>query len=651
MEYLTVSEYAKLTGKTSRYIRQQITEGKIQAFGSAEKKRGGASGFSYQIPVNSLDPKTYSKYIREQRKKNGIQMPKPERIRELPTLEGMSEEERREVAFWKNVISDWLAFRSQPGKKEELDGQFYEELQERYPEMHLSVQIIKRKEKALRTYGEAALIDGRGKHGHHKKVMPDEVFDIFISYYLDESRPSVEQCMGYTEIWFQHEGREDMLPLPSAETFRREVLRRILPAELSYCREGKKACVDTMLPSLKRNYDDLYSNSIWVCDNHTFDVFVNDGEHEKPVRVYLTAFQDVRSRKFVGWEVTMNPCSQATLTALRRGIEEYGLPDMILSDNGREFLTHDIGGRGFRKGGKVSKEEHEIPTILDNLGIKFTTAMVRNARAKIIERAFLEVKNNFSKMFDGYTGGTIAERPERLKKTGKDAENFIILPEFIQYVDKYIRYIFNKHKHNGVGMNGRTPDQVYAECMVEKRIATPEQLNLMMMRHSRMQTVSKEGVYLNLYGQKLYFQSEDLILRHIKEKVYIRYNPDDMAEVRIYSSEDRFLCTAQQVRLLSYFENKETLKNAISDQRKYLKAVKLVEERKQKKVMSEWELMVYAAEQNKLIDDTPNPKNYRIHALDEQEVEQLPKASEESRAEIYNLAEVVENMKKMVKEN
>ncbi len=646
MESLTVSEYAKLTGKTSRYIRQQISEEKIQAFGSAEKKRGGASGFSYQIPVNSLDPKTYNKYIREQRKKNGIQVPKAERIRELPTLEGMSEEERREVSFWRNVISDWLAFRSQPGKKEELDTQFYEELQERYPEMHLSVQIIKRKEKALRTYGEAALIDGRGKHGHHKKVMPDEVFDIFISYYLDQSRPSIEQCMGYTETWFRQKGREDMLPLPSSQTFGREILRRILPAELTYCRKGEKACVDTMLPSLKRNYDDLYSNSIWVCDNHTFDVFVNDGEHGKPVRVYLTAFQDVRSRKFVGWEVTMNPCSQATLVALRRGIEENGLPDMILSDNGREFLTHDIGGRGFRKGGKASKEEREIPTILDNLGIRFTTAMVRNARAKIIERAFLEVKNNFSKMFDGYTGGTIAERPERLKKTGKDAENFMILPEFVQYVDNYIRYIYNKRSHNGVGMNGRTPDQMYAECMIEKRIATPEQLNLMMMRHSRMQTVSKEGVYLNLYGQKLYFQSEDLILRHIKEKVYIRYNPDDMGEVRVYSSEDRFLCTAQQVRLLSYFENKETLKNAISDQRKYLKAVKLVEERKQKKVMSEWELMVYAAEQNKLIDDTPDPKTYKLFALDEQEVETLPKASGEGGAEIYDLAKIVENVKK-----
>lgn len=57
-------------------------------------------------------------------------------------------------------------------------------------------------------------------------------------------------------------------------------------------------------------------------------------------------------------------------------------------------------------------------------------------------------------MFEGYTGGTIMERPERLKKTGKDAENFTMLPEFVQFVDKYIEGIFNRHKHNGIGMRG-----------------------------------------------------------------------------------------------------------------------------------------------------------------------------------------------------
>ncbi|MCI8985995.1 MAG: DDE-type integrase/transposase/recombinase [Lachnospiraceae bacterium] len=627
MESLTVSEYAKLAGKTSRYIRQQISEGKIKAFGSVEKGRGGSSGFSYKIPAGTLDPKLYIKYKREQERKKGVKKMKSEKPQQPVTIEEMSECERREVAFWKKTIVEWRAFRSQEGKKEELDQIFLEELQAQYPEMQLSVRMIKRKDKVLREQGEAALIDGRGKHGNHKKAVPDEVFAIFTSYYLDESRKSVRKCMELTEIYLKREHKEDLLPLASSQSFTREILRSIPPAAVVFCREGLKACTDKMLPFIHRTYEDLQSNDIWVCDNHTFDVFINDGEHAKPVRVYLTAFQDVRSRKFVGWYVTLSPNSMATLIALRRGIEKYGIPKRILSDNGREFLTFDIGGRGFRKSRKLAKDEHEIPTILQNLGIEFTTAMVRNARAKIIERAFLDVKNGFSKMFEGYTGGTIAERPERLKKTGKDADNFILLPDFIEYVDLYIEGMFNKHKHYGIGMNGRTPDQVYAACLTEQRIATTEQLNLMMLRNTRMQKVTRDGVYVTLYGEKVPFNSPELNFYHINRKVYVRYNPDDLREARVYDDQDRFLCVAQQTDSISYFADKDKVKEHIRKNRKYARAVQDWVDVNVNKSLDELDLIMWQAEQNIKEDGCrPDPNIVEIHALDKKAVEQLPKA-------------------------
>ncbi len=397
------------------------------------------------------------------------------------------------------------------------------------------------------------------------------------------------------------------------------------------CREGMKKCTDTMLPFIRRTYEDLCSNDIWVCDNHTFDVFINDGQHEKPIRVYLTAFQDVRSRKFVGWYVTLSPSSSATLAALRRGIEACGIPKRILSDNGREFLTFDIGGRGFRKTKKAAEGEHEIPTILDHLGIEFRTAMVRNARAKIIERAFLDVKNEFSKMFEGYTGGTIMERPERLKKTGKEAGNFTLLPEFIEYVDKYITGIFNRHPHSGVGMGGKSPDQVYAACLIEQRVATKEQLNLMMLRNTRLQKVGRDGVRLELFGQKLYFNSHELNFYHIGRKVYFRYDPDDLAQVRVYDDQDRFLCTAQQTGALGYFEDKEKVQEAVRENRKYMQAVKTWKEQNVKKAMSELELMVWQAEQNLAEDmERPDPKVVRIVTADEEAERGLARAAGES---------------------
>ena len=630
MEYLSVPEYAKLRGCSERYVRQLITQSKLHAIEDTVLKRGGCGGVTYKIPVAAIEPKLVRKYQRQQRKKNGIPEPKPEKKLVEISIEEMTAAERQEAARWKSILTEWQAYRGKWGDKKARDNEFVEYLSQKYPEMKFSVRILQRQAQALKEQGEAALIDRRGKHGNHKKAIPDEVFDVFTGYYLDESRKSVQKCMSMTETWLKHEGKEGLLPLASHQSFTREILRSIPPAAVVFCREGQKACTDKMLPYIRRTYEDLYSNDIWVCDNHTFDVFVNDGEHEKPIRGYLTAFQDVRSRKFVGWYVTLTPSSSATLTALRRGIEEYGIPKRILSDNGREFLTFDIGGRGFRKA-RAAGDGHEIPTILDNLGIEFRTAMVRNARAKIIERAFLDVKNEFSKMFDGYTGGTIAERPERLKKTGKDAGNFTLLPEFVEYVDKYIRGIFNKHKHGGVGMNGRTPDAVYAACLTEQRVATPEQLNLMMLRNARMQKVTRDGIHLDMYGQKLYFNSHELNFYHIGQKVYFRYDPDHLEEVRVYDEKDSFICTAQQTSALGYFADKEEVQKAVQENRKYMKAVKTWKEQHVKQAHNELELMIWQAEQNMESDTVrPNPKIVRIVTADEETERSLARAAGEA---------------------
>ena len=155
--------------------------------------------------------------------------------------------------------------------------------------------MLQRQWKAYREAGEAALIDGRGKHGNHAKAIPEAVFDIFQYYYLDESQKSVKKCVELTELALKKEAPQ-YLPLAAAVSFSRKAAKDIPLPVLKYYREGEKAFRDRCAPYIERTYDDLDSNDIWVCDNHTFDVFVNDGGHKKPVRVYLTGFLDVRSR-------------------------------------------------------------------------------------------------------------------------------------------------------------------------------------------------------------------------------------------------------------------------------------------------------------------------------------------------------------------
>lgn len=609
MERLTIKKYADLRGCTVQYAGKLILEGKLEA----EETYGavGRGGKSYLIPLANIEPELQKKYKRRLARQHSKEM-KEAAAPETPNLELYTEEERAEITLWKQILAEWNIFRNeyrdQNGNKNmaEADAIHIKVLEERYPDMQFSRRILQRKDQYLREQGEASLIDRRGKHDNHGRVIDDYVFGIFENFYLDQSRKSVRKCMELTELQLKSRNMTDLLPLASETTFAREIERNIPIPALKYYRFGDKAMKDECGLYIKRSYRDLNSNDIWVCDNHTFDVFIHDEGIKKPARIYLTGFLDVRSRKMVGWYVTTTPSSDATLAALRRGIERYGIPKVIYSDNGREFLTHDIGGRGFRKTAKT--EEHEPPTILQNLGIEFRTAMVRNAKAKIIERAFLDVKNDFSKLFEGYTGGTILERPERLKKTGRDAENFIIRDEFVKYVDIFIQGYFNKRNHFGEGMDGKTRDDVYAECLVEKRMATTDELNLMMLRNSRTIKVNRNGLKLSINGKDLYFISADLLYHHFGEKVYYRYNPDDLKEVRVYDELDRFIGTAQQIATLSYFASKEEVQREMQKIHGFEKMVKAYKKNKGIETDSELTLIMEEAARKMALGEKIDPK-------------------------------------------
>lgn len=623
MEFLTVKDYAELRGCTERYIRQLISNNKIKV--EEIDGIGGEAGRQYRIPLASLEQKYIRKWHRLHGVKKVIETPAPEM--ELPNVEEISEAERLEIGQWIAILKGWQQYRDSAGNKQQADEEYVTYLAESYPDMQFSRRGLYRKLEAWKHGGDAALLDKRGKHGHHAKAIPDEVFEIFEYFYLDESKKSVTKCRELTELEIKQNQEElqKYLPLASVATFGRNIEKRIPVPVLKYYRRGEKAFRDECAPYIRRTYDDLASNDIWVCDNHTFDVFVDDGESSKPIRVYLTGFLDVRSRKMMGWYVTNAPCSDATLYALRRGIERYGIPKRIYSDNGREFLTRDIGGRGFRR--SAVSTEHEPMTILQNLDIEFRTAMVRNAKAKIIERAFREVKECFSRLFVGYTGGTITERPERLKKLEKNARNFTAIEEFAGYVDTYIEGYFNRQPHKGVGMGGRTPDEVYAACLYEQRIATPEQLNLMMLRNSRMVKVQRHGVRLKLYDKELYFNSDELLMNHIGEKVYFRYAPDNLAEVRIYDEQDRFVCTAQQQGQLSYYASKEDIQEAMREVRGLEKAVKSYMKKKDIKTEDALNLILNEAAA-RLQEDIPiDPKIIRlVNAPEEQSREEYADA-------------------------
>lgn len=576
--YLTVKQLAEIKGCTERYIRNCITKGKMEAI----QKTGlstGQGGMEYRIPLSKLDEKVqlkYKRYLKKQQK----EVEKQVQEQQNKTIADLTEKEKQNVMFWRKLLESWQSYRGKEADKEKADNEFIKVMNVQNEGLHLSRRTLYRKWNTYIMEGEAALADGRGKHGNHNYKMTKEIFDVFEYYYLNENKPSIKQCMRETELYF--EGQE--IELPCYSTFKRSV-EKIPKAIKMYFREREKVFIDKCAPYIKRMYEDLESNDIWVADNHTFDIMVE--KEGKPARVYLTAFMDVRSRKMMGWCVTDAPSSDATIYALKKGCEKFGVPRSIYTDNGREFLFHDLGGNGFRKK-KKNGEELKLPSILDDLGIEFRTALPRNARGKGIERAFYTVKEHFSKLFESYTGGTILERPDRLKKMVKTMKGLPSIEEFIQYVDIYIEGWYNKQPHEGTGMKGKCPDEVFAENMITKRVLPKEKADLMFMRYAKSNTgmlkVGKNGITLTFYGKQLQYWNEELWKEYFGQNVYVRYNPEDLSNIRIYDEQKRFLCIAALKEELSYTASKQEVKK---QQQQNRNAIKEVENYKAKKEMEQ----------------------------------------------------------------
>ena len=572
---LSTQEVARLYGKHESTIRRWAKSGKIQAasflneFNSPE----------YLFPLDVLDTSIQEKYFAQL--KASIPAPSadilPKRKASRP-LDHYTAEEQREIAWWMKTVDDWQRYRSKyPGSKAEADDRFIALCAKTDPEHEFSIDTLYRRWKSIKQNDLDGLIDKRGKWKKGKSDIQPEAWDAFLYFYLQEAQHPMMKCYEYMKLLLREDHPDLVADLPSYTTFTRRVKSDIPEAVEVLGREGQKAFRDRCAPYIRRTYESMASNEWWIADNHTFDV-ITQGDNGQRHRLHLTAFFDARSGIFTGCYVTLNPSSQATLIALRKGILKYGIPENIYVDNGSEFLTFDIGGRGHRKRKpKDGQERFEPPPVFERLGIKMTNALVRNAKAKIIERRFRDVKDHLSRLFDTYTGGNVLEKPERLKGVLKNGE-IPLDSTFTEAVEELLDWYFNQQPYGGevVADRGKPRQQVYNENLYTKRVAGAEDLNLMLMRSARPQKVGRLGVRLPIAGYNISYWDDDFIMQMQGKQVYLRYDPDDLREVRVYDLQDRFICTlpARDDVICKYGDDGEQVKDAIRKTRSLKKKAK-----------------------------------------------------------------------------
>ena len=577
---LKVAEAAALQGVSVRWVRKKASEGH---YAGIQVRTNAQNRPEYLIPLTSLPEPSQRKYIEQHRPAPAAPARMASKSPAAPAarpLESYSGEERAEISYWLTMVDRWQQYRSKAGgRKAECDEKFVLLCQLEEPSRQISVETLYRKWAAIRAGDWDALVDKRGKARKGQSVLPPEVEQYFLSLYLDEARLPIPRCVAMAEQWTR-DNMPEALPLPSYHTFYRKAKAVPYPV-MVLCREGEKAYYDKCSPYIRREYESIAVNDFWIGDTHTLDV-ESMGPDGTLHRLYLSAWLDARSGIFVGWYVTDHPGSQATLNALRKGILARGIPLNVYVDNGREFLTYDIGGRGHRAKKHLAdgSEPFAPPGVFERLGIKMTNAIVRNARAKLVERRFEDFKNYVSRLFPTYTGGNVVEKPNRLKYVLKQGDHVPTDAEVIAAVDTLIEGYLNCEPYGGsvAEDKGKRRVDVWRESLANGAVRKPaseRDLQLMLMRTSKPVRVTRRGVTLKLHGLELDYYTPELANLRMQDKVYLRYDPEDLAKVRVYDLEDRFLTEAPQSKLTAgYLETQEQIAELMAAKRKAEKAVR-----------------------------------------------------------------------------
>jgi len=322
-------------------------------------------------------------------------------------------------------------------------------------------------------------------------------------------------------IWQQIRAQAETLgldpnDLPSYETVRAFLPQAVSPAISALAREGKRAYRERMAPYLIRGYTDVYANQIWVGDlmihdrEVANDVFT-DQPLGAPVRVVLSAFMDYRSRKIVGASWAWFGGSSAINATILRAVIDFGPPDLFYVDNGKDYKKVAKGaasGFTFSRMGWEQIAPIEETGFIARIGAGVTHCIPRHPQSKGIERFFRTEHTGYDSLGANYTSGTPFTRPEAteeamsrhrwLMKRGRVAESghmpastFIL--GCLQWISDY-----NNHPHTGEGMDGASPNQVFADNPNPNQKPAPDftALALLMAEYKRCK-VDSCGVRLN----------------------------------------------------------------------------------------------------------------------------------------------------------
>lgn len=521
MTWLSTEQAAKLEGCSERTLRRNKDRYELRLVNGA----GGECGTRYEFLLESLSASAQARYHGEQEEKSAN------------ALLALTDEQREVVFLKLAAVEAYQEFKGMYPRADKLRA-FLAQYNEQHPDKPLTKRQLNHWEKLYKRDGVAGLVDRRGGYNKGQSSIQKDEKDVFLSYWLQEKGtksggPSVASCYRLTQQRFSDR------QLASVSTFERLTQRIPDPTKI-LGREGEKAFNDKCMPYMLMDYTKLHTNQQWVADDHVFDVLVRfpDGHVGRP---WITGWEDRRSRYIVGYLMSdHDPNSNDILDAFARAVSVFGIPEGVLLDNGKNYTVKDLFNRDF------------IMSLANQMALSVTNAIKFNAKAKHIERFFNTLEYSYMIHLESYIGANPKRRPEKLQTVNdKLKDKAIPYDEFIKYVE-YAIETYNNSPHSGTGMNGATPYQAFIDNITVGKVtypirtADPVLLSMYFKRTSKLLKVGRNGV--RVPELELYYDANELF-PYQGQRVYARYNTDDVRQVYIVSEEGEFICMAESKEL------------------------------------------------------------------------------------------------------
>ena len=551
--WIDVETVAKLKGITKRGVRLSLNQNKYEY--KVENTRGGKT---YKIKLSTLEEEYQIKYIQEYY--DDFKHIDNEVI-ELNNFEIKQEklisENQRKMALAKyDIVRCWIDFRNKE-KREKKNNKFKSEekqsIDAKFTQLYntgflheeifktlgtISIGSLYRWRRTLGYNNDWTALVGQYKYSTRKEyntTLNDEQIKIFLKILLSPNNFSIGKSISLTKHILTERNYKI---LPKDITFRRYAywFRDSNLDKWTLAREGQKALKDKIEPYIVRNASLLKPGQVLIADGHTLNFQVINPFTGKPCRATLLGFLDWKSGGLVGYDIMLKECTQNIASALRNAILNLDhIPEFVYQDNGRAFKSKFFNG-------DKKFEELGFTGVYEKLGIKPVYATPYNARAKVIERFFLDFQEGFEKLMPSYIGTSIENKPawmkrnEKLHKTIHEKYEFTpTMEQAIALIDKWLEY---KHSQPCTNAEGKTIKEVLDE--VEKQNIDERQLDDLMMAQE-VKTISRNGIR---FLKADYFDEE---LYGIKEKAIIKYSLFDLSYIKVYTLKGEFICRANRV--------------------------------------------------------------------------------------------------------